>query len=122
MGLGSGVGGQQGGTGPLPPALTWGGQSPGMGGHAWLSPSPRPSMLPGSQADPAGRSLGLSTGYSSSLECLSLPSLPSKLLFILQNPTRIMSFHLFLGWTSTEIYWIEHGGEHDKAEGLWCGL
>lgn len=33
------------------------------------------------------------------------------------------SFHLFTGWMSTEVYWVEHGGEGDnKAEGLWCGL
>lgn len=122
MGRGSGVGGQQGATGPLSPVLTWGGQS-SPGGGAWLSPSPRPSMLLGSQADPAGRSLSLSMGCSFSLECLSLPSLPSKLLFILQNPTRIMSFHLFIGWKSTEVYWVEHEGEDDnKAGGLWCGL
>lgn len=80
-------------------------------------------MLLGSQADPAGRSLSLSIGCSFSLECLSLSSLPSKLLFILQNPTGIMSFHLFIGWKSTEVYWVGHEGEDDDkagASGVGC--
>ena len=104
-------------------AHEWEASHPGWGDLAWLSPSPGPSTTPGSQAGPAEKSLDLNTGYSLGLGCLSLPSPPSELLFILENPTHIASLHVFIGWTFAELCWVERGGENDnKAGGLRCGL
>lgn len=41
-------------------------------------------------------------------------SLPSKLLFILENPTKMMSLHSFIEWTFTEVHWAGCGQESDK--------
>lgn len=93
----------------LSPVLTQGAQSPGMGGLDWLSPLHQAQHATCEPGDPAGGPLDFSIGCSFSLECLSLPSLPGKLLFIPENPTK-MIFHSFIEWTFTEIYWAGYGG------------
>lgn len=80
-----------------------------------LSP-PRARHATQEPGGPCGRPPGLHTGCVLGLECLSLPR---KLLFILENLTKVMSFRSFIEWTFPEVYWA--GGESDtNASGVGC--